>query len=391
MRIALVNRFGRVAGGAETYLQDLLAILPRRGHDALFLYEVDEPFDHGRVEVPKTIDAVPWSHEYLKTWRPDVIFAHGDLSAQTENALLETAPAVYFAHDYHGTCISGLKTWKIPTPSPCSEKFGARCLLNYFPRRCGGSNPVSMLRLYSEQKGRLARLRRYRAIVTHSEHMRCEYVKHGFSANSVFSFLGSLQPAPSHPASWVPVAELRNELRILYVGRMYSLKGGDLLLKALPLVRAQLQKPIRLRLVGDGPARAAWQQIAGKLASISVEFVGWQTAMQKYWRDTDLLVVPSVWPEPFGRVGLEAGSNGVPVAAFRVGGIGDWLEDGFNGYSASAMPPNEQSLAEAIVKCFCHPMGLDQLRQGARVMAARYEIGHHVEMLEHVFQKVAAA
>ena len=43
---------------------------------------------------------------------------------------------------------------------------------------------------------------------------------------------------------------------------------------------------------------------------------------------TDLLLVPSLWPEPFGLVGVEAARRGVPAVAFAVGGIPEWLIDG---------------------------------------------------------------
>ena len=44
-----------------------------------------------------------------------------------------------------------------------------------------------------------------------------------------------------------------------------------------------------------------------------------------------LVAIPSLWPEPFGLVGLEAAQFGVPAVAFDVGGIGEWLTDGGNG------------------------------------------------------------
>ena len=56
-------------------------------------------------------------------------------------------------------------------------------------------------------------------------------------------------------------------------------------------------------------------------------------------KNMDLLVVPSVWPEPFGLVGPEAAHHGVPSAAFAVGGIPEWLVDGVSGHLAAGDRP----------------------------------------------------
>ena len=44
-----------------------------------------------------------------------------------------------------------------------------------------------------------------------------------------------------------------------------------------------------------------------------------------------VLAVPSVWPEPFGLVGLEAAARGVPAVAFDTGGIRQWLHHQISG------------------------------------------------------------
>ena len=64
-----------------------------------------------------------------------------------------------------------------------------------------------------------------------------------------------------------------------------------------------------------------------------MHFPGWVTRDEwtRILQRVDLLVVPSVWPEPLGLIGLEAASMGVPALAFNVGGIGDWLTDGETG------------------------------------------------------------
>jgi glycosyltransferase involved in cell wall biosynthesis len=104
--------------------------------------------------------------------------------------------------------------------------------------------------------------------------------------------------------------------------------------------------------------------------------------------DSDLLVVPSLWPEPFGRIGPEAGTHGLPVAGFAVGGIPDWLEDGVNGYLARGDPPGVAALSDAIVKCLRDDSVHQKLRQGAVSLAARYSMRNHINALFAVFEAV---
>ena len=106
---------------------------------------------------------------------------------EVERRTLDIAPAVFFAHNYYGTCISGAKTFKNPVVTPCDRRFGWQCLAQYYPRRCGGWNPVTMVRLFRQQRDRLELLSRYGAIVTHSAHMQNEYINHGLTASRVFN------------------------------------------------------------------------------------------------------------------------------------------------------------------------------------------------------------
>ena len=48
--------------------------------------------------------------------------------------------------------------------------------------------------------------------------------------------------------------------------------------------------------------------------------------------EATMVAVPSVWAEPFCKVGIEAMAHGRPVVAFDVGGISDWLKHEVTGY-----------------------------------------------------------
>jgi glycosyltransferase involved in cell wall biosynthesis len=428
MRIAVVNWSTRRVGGVETYLNTIIPELARAGHEIAFWSEVDGPIERARIELPPNAPA--WcvaalgaepALASLSDWRPDVIYSHKLADPELERRVLSVAPSVFFAHDYNGTCISGTKTFRFPVVQPCSRRFGWQCLAHYFPHRCGGLSPVTMFKLYGLQSRRQENLHRYDAIVTHSDHMLAELIKHGLSPRRAYNFPYYVQPADSNgsPSTATPsrlsspspssslaggVAEAspqlnstragsRGELHLLFSGRMEYLKGGHVFIDALPRVAASLDRRLLVTFAGDGRERNALERQAAALRNgkLEISFPGWvdRARIEALLKNCDLLVVPSLWPEPFGLVGPEAGNYGVPVAAFNVGGIHDWLLDGVNGYLASGSPPTAAGLAEAIIKCLRDPLVHERLRLGAVEVSQQFNIENHLTALLDVFRNVA--
>ena len=170
---------------------------------------------------------------------------------------------------------------------------------------------------------------------------------------------------------------------------MIASKGGSYLLDALPAVQAALGRPVQVTFAGDGPKRRIWETRAkalqGRHEDLGIHFTGWipQVVVRKLATEHDLLVIPSLWPEPFGLVGLEME---LPSVAFNVGGIKDWLEDGVNGHLAAGNPPTPAGLADAILRCLADRRHHASLRRGARE-AARFQLaevrraGDHLDAL----------
>ena len=152
----------------------------------VIVYEHDGPSDRSLLQVPAGSEI--WSAKRLgrrgivrelAAWKPDLVYSHGVSDPGLEAQLQRLAPSVLMAHAYYGTCISGTKACSAPITAPCSRVFGMSCLLHYFPKRCGGRNPFTMLQLYRQQRCRLRLLFNYRAVLTLSEHMGHEFVRHG--------------------------------------------------------------------------------------------------------------------------------------------------------------------------------------------------------------------
>ena len=395
MRIAIVNWTSRKVGGAEAYLDLVIPELVDDGHQVAFFHELDGPSGRGQIALEKTptwcvaeIGAESALAE-LSRWSPQVIYAHGLLDPELEAATLKVAPAAFFAHSYYGTCISGSKTWSNTTVRPCNRVFGPLCLLHYFPHRCGGLNPFTMLSEYRRQGLRLELLHRYRYVLTASEHMRAEFTQYGLSARLLPLFVA----ASTSLTDRIPSS---SQWRILFLGRMDRLKGGVSLLEALPIISQTLDRSLHVTFAGDGPDRQRWEsrglELKSTSARLSFEFPGWVSgnALNSLLLDSDLLVIPSLWPEPFGLSGPQAGLCGVPAAAFDVGGISDWLKHGVNGYLAPADPPTSEGLAEAVIKCLRDPEVHVRLKQGAAEMAQRFNMQNHMSVLTGLLERLVS-
>ena len=185
MRIAVVNWSSRRVGGTETYLSNIVPELARLATGRVLLRDGQAG---GRELITLPEGTPTWcaselgSHRALaalREWRPDLIYSHGIPRPRLELKTLQVAPAVFFAHTYHGTCISGAKTFKRPVGQPCDRaSAGSACC--YYPHRCGGLSPLTMSKLFRTQSeasggGEGVRGRHHPP----RPHMRAEYLNHG--------------------------------------------------------------------------------------------------------------------------------------------------------------------------------------------------------------------
>jgi glycosyltransferase involved in cell wall biosynthesis len=162
-------------------------------------------------------------------------------------------------------------------------------------------------------------------------------------------------------------------------------KGLHCLIQAL----ARTETDWQLVVAGDGEARAPCQALAEELGVADrVRFAGWLSPeqMADVLQGCACVAVPSLWPEPFGRVGPEAFLHGRPVVAFAVGGIPDWLDDGMSGYLVR--PDDIEGLGRALERLIEDPDLRRQMGQYARQKAlATWDAGAHAGRLLSAFER----
>ena len=109
---------------------------------------------------------------------------------------------------------------------------------------------------------------------------------------------------PSMPPYSPRKGELPPPVHVLFVGRLERYKGLYLLLEALREI-----PDVKLTVVGDGSYREELERLA---EGIDVRFEGYQSDPAKYYAEADIFVMPSLGPEGFGIVTMEAMAHGLP-------------------------------------------------------------------------------
>lgn len=137
------------------------------------------------------------------------------------------------------------------------------------------------------------------------------------------------------------------QLVIAYAGRLDPDKGIETLFEAMAI----LSDPRLVAVVAGGPStfRVHGEAYAAHVRSAAppnVRFLGRQTDVRPLLWAADVVVVPSVFEEPAGRVPLEAMACGVPTVASRVGGIPESFPEGFE--SLLVRPGDPHELARVI-------------------------------------------
>jgi glycosyltransferase involved in cell wall biosynthesis len=398
MRLAVITQSRARVGGVETYLERLIPALTAH-YEVGFWSVTQETADRGAIALPAGVAVMSATRTAepggeLRAWRPDLLFVHGLDDAGLERDVLRIAPAVFVAHTYHGTCITSAKTMAWPRTDACDRRFGAACLAMFYPRRCGGLNPITMARLYRMQTLRLANVKSAAAVVTLSGHMAEEMRRNGVEPDRVHVVRPFVVPTSErlqHPAP------ADGTCRLLFVGRLERPKGVSHLLSALRLIATRLDRHVTLAVAGEGAERPSLEAQAACIVTadprIAIRFLGWQDDHERarLLEQVDALVVPSLWPEPFGLVGLEAAAMGVPAVAYATGGIPEWLTEGRNGCLASTEGDRARSLADAVVRCVENADTLARLRHGAYAAASQWTLDQHVRQLATVFRDALVA
>ncbi len=325
-----------VMGGAEVSCQNLTRLLAQRGHEmsVLTMAESDEPEIHGdlmpegyhlyRLRFPR--ERTLYSYPTIKRWqkpawhlqdyldgrnrtlfrsvldavRPEHVNIHL-LTGLGYNLLAELARedeigVTYFLHDLGLACV---KTTMYADDQPCPDQcFTCRASSVVKNSMLGG---VKRLGFASPSGANLERVAKYVPEVA----ARPGYV--------IRNLLDDLPPLPAYQP------DPEGTIRLLYAGRLHPAKGVDVMLRALRPLEGRYK--FHVSIYGRGEQEEALKSEFGALPWITFGGFVDRLEVARAVIASELLCIPSVWPEPFGRTVLQSLCLGTPVIGSNTGGI----------------------------------------------------------------------
>jgi glycosyltransferase involved in cell wall biosynthesis len=236
---------------------------------------------------------------------------------------------------------------------------------------------VSSLRKLQQEQKLNSKLHGF---IVASEYMKQHLELHKFDSKKIF-----VNPL----YSWKSNAEnkvVETSNYFLFAGQLLRGKGVDIALEAMKF----LPQDVMLYIAGRGRQEAEFKKLCRKLdIEHKVKFLGFieQDKLQKLYSESLCLIMPSRVPETFGLSGLEAMSFSKPVIASHVGGIGQWLRNGYNGILLKNNTATELSVA--MLDLFKNQQKAAEMgKKGNELYMKEFQAENHIKPLAEYFSKI---
>ncbi len=388
MKILHITNSYAPIGGAERYLIDVCYELEKRNHENVVIYGSKDKATLSQdirkcffIERIACFDCPEKSTEaaisLIKEQNPNLIYLHIINNIFLMGNIVNLKPVIQYVHNhdlYYPAYSEGTRIFRVPA------KFGVLFIINCLLGNCIGCKPFYALKQFTFIKKKLHITKRFKALIVASEYMKNCLISNGLDKSKIhvspyFTYLNEK-----------PIENINRSTKIiLFAGRVCKAKGLEYLLKAIRHVKI----PHKLIVAGDGYFLNSVKNLAMNLRiDKNVEFLGWlnKEELGSYYEQASVVVVPSVWPEPFGITGIEAMSYGKPIIAFGTGGIGDWLTDQVNGFIVK--PKDVYTLADKISRILedAH-LGNSLGKKGKKIVQERFSPQKHTDLLEKIIME----
>jgi len=372
--VLLVTPLWTRDGGVATHVESSAAALVRAGVEVHVLAQRDElarPLDgvtvHTSRDLFKQDAAVERRVGDVLDRDYSVVHTHQFDDPLVTAQLRRHAPLVSSVHGF-SACTSGVHYFR--PGQECERAHGPGCVPNLLLRGCAHTrDPRWLPRGYRQSTAARESLRNSDLTITYSRTIDRHMALNGIERRTIVPLFSTL-----------PVARgsgHEHRRRVVFAGRLVRPKGVEVLIEAARAVDGEFV------ICGSGRRLGALRKRASRLGvGERVSFTGWLPPEQLAHElaEASVVAIPSLWPEPFGLVGIEALAAGRPVVASATGGVEDWLDHERSGLSVT--PGDVGALAGALQELLADPARQQAMGEaGRRAVAERFTERHHVEAL----------
>ena len=294
----------------------------------------------------------------MKNNKIDIIHIHSVSNKNLVKFCLDNKPVIRSMHEPRMFC-PGRQKFLLKSETICQKPFGLHCCIQAYTEKCQDSRiPVEVFKSYSNVKFEINyAAKKYKHIVAMSDYIKKEAVLAGIPEKNIIV----------NPYFTPIVEEFDKEVynketikHIVFVGRLHPSKGVHTLIRSLKNILKN-QNNVLLDIIGDGLFK---NEILSLISSENIPpdkviFHGWlahSDTIQKI-KEAYLVVFPSIYPEAFGIVGIEAMMYSKPVVAFDAGGVSTWLQNNMTGFLVDV---KDEKIFEEKVNALLHNEDLYQ-------------------------------
>jgi glycosyltransferase involved in cell wall biosynthesis len=405
MRILMLAQFyPPIVGGEEQHVRTLSTELAARGHHVavatlgqagLPAFEVDRGVRIYRIH--GTSQRAAWLFSEAGR-RPVPPLPHPEQVASLRRGIAAEQPQIVHAHNWLVHSFLPLNAWSKARLVLTLHDYSLRCAKNSFlygTGPCSGPGVVKCLRCASAHYGPT------KGIPTAIANSVMGLWERGtvdqFLAVSAATAAGNgitpdrwpleiipnflpedLDPSEGDYSAWL--AQLPQEPFLLFVGDLRGFKGIPVLLRAY----AGLPDAPPLVLIG----RRCADTPAAVPPGVRILPPWPREAVLQAWPRSLIGIMPSIGPETFGIVVLEAMAAGRPVVASRIGGLPDVVVDGETGV---LVPPGDAgALQQALARLLADAGLREWMGRAARQRVVQYRTSAVLPRIEAVYRRLLA-
>ena len=408
MRILLLSNLypPYVLGGAEILARDYVINLEESGHEVVVLtssYGLPSAQQDGNIW--RTLHYAPAAHfdPNRRLWRQINLLSdyyqsfHNAANVQElQRVITATKPDVLYIWEITGiglnSMLKALNTVNLPVVFHLGNYW-----LHYTLSPQTEQTRLHTRWLKKMLIGRVPSLT-YTSLIAVSHSVKQEYAGAGCDAERIEVIYNGIDarflntPRNEDENSHFTTEPKAKDIQVIYVGRLSLEKGVMMILQALDiLVKEQNRYHFHLNIFGDGDEvyiRELEAFLQQKQLVQCVTFHGKvpQDELIKHYDRSDIMLVPSIWKEPFGLVVAEAMARGLPIIASNLGGPAEIVTHDVDGLLIE--PGNVQALIAAILQLSADPAKCKQLGQAARsTVQERFMIEENAKRVEQHLQR----